>query len=76
MTEQFVRKMEEGVKTFGHPAKRKAAGAVLRLLPISGRKNKVMNLTAMTEEDAVITKHFCDSLSLVKGFLTLRKRFH
>ena len=27
-----------GSKTFGHPAKRKAAGAVLRLLPISGRK--------------------------------------
>ncbi|MDO4488226.1 MAG: 16S rRNA (guanine(527)-N(7))-methyltransferase RsmG [Eubacteriales bacterium] len=28
-------------------------------------KNKVMNLTAITEEDEVITKHFVDSLSLV-----------
>jgi len=29
-------------------------------------KNKVMNLTAITEEDEFITKHFLDSLSLVK----------
>lgn len=29
-------------------------------------KNKVMNLTAITEESEVITKHFTDSLSLVK----------
>ena len=36
-------------------------------------KNKVMNLTAITEEDAVITKHFCDSLSLVKGFSEIEK---
>ncbi len=58
MTEQFARKMEEGVKPLGYPFKRKAAGAVLRLFPVSGGKNKVMNLTAITEEDAVITKHF------------------
>ena len=29
-------------------------------------KNKVMNLTAITEFDEVIKKHFVDSLSLVK----------
>lgn len=29
-------------------------------------KNKVMNLTAITEESEVITKHFVDSLSLIK----------
>ena len=29
-------------------------------------KNKVMNLTAITEEDEVITKHFIDSLSIVR----------
>ena len=27
-------------------------------------KNKVMNLTAITEENEVVTKHFSDSLSL------------
>lgn len=29
-------------------------------------RNKVMNLTAITEEQDVVTKHFTDSLSLVK----------
>ena len=29
-------------------------------------KNKVMNLTAITDFDEVIEKHFIDSLSLVK----------
>ena len=31
-------------------------------------KNKVMNLTAITEFDEVMKKHFVDSLSLVKAF--------
>lgn len=31
-------------------------------------KNKVMNLTAITEYDEVMKKHFIDSLSLVKAF--------
>ena len=30
-------------------------------------KNKVMNLTAITEFDEVLKKHFLDSLSLVKA---------
>lgn len=36
-------------------------------------KNKVMNLTAITEEEEVITKHFVDSLSLVKVLPDLQK---
>lgn len=35
-------------------------------------KNKVMNLTAITEYDEVLKKHFVDSLSLIKAF-DLRK---
>ena len=30
--------------------------------------NKVMNLTAITEEGDVVAKHFCDSLCLVKAY--------
>ena len=30
-------------------------------------KNKVMNLTAITEYEEVIVKHFLDSLSIVKA---------
>lgn len=29
--------------------------------------NKVMNLTAITEQNEVITKHFVDSLALIKS---------
>lgn len=36
-------------------------------------KNKVMNLTAITEYDEVLKKHFVDSLSLIKAF-DVRKR--
>ena len=32
------------------------------------KKNKVMNLTAITDFDEVLKKHFVDSLSLVKAF--------
>lgn len=31
-------------------------------------KNKVMNLTAITDFDEVLKKHFVDSLSLVKAY--------
>ena len=37
-------------------------------------KNKVMNLTAITEMQEVITKHFADSLSLVRAFPDLGKK--
>lgn len=36
-------------------------------------KNKVMNLTAVTEKDEVITKHFLDSLGFAKVYLPKRK---
>lgn len=36
-------------------------------------KNKVMNLTAITEYEEVIRKHFIDSLSLIKIFSTSEK---
>ena len=34
-------------------------------------KNKVMNLTAITEKNEVIDKHFADSLALIKGGVSL-----
>ena len=35
-------------------------------------KNKVMNLTAITEKNEVIDKHFADSLALVKSGVELK----
>lgn len=37
--------------------------------------NKVMNLTAITEMEQVVFKHFIDSLSLVKGLPELKEGF-
>ena len=34
-------------------------------------KNKVMNLTAITEKNEVIDKHFADSLALIKSGVSL-----
>lgn len=38
-------------------------------------KNKVMNLTAITEFDDVLLKHFSDSVSVVMSFPSLREYF-
>ena len=58
MTEQFVRKMEEGVKLLGIQLSEKQLEQFYDYFQFLVEKNKVMNLTAITEEDAVITKHF------------------
>ena len=73
MTEQFARKMEEGVKPLGIRLGEKQLEQFYDYFQFLVEKNKVMNLTAITEEDAVITKHFCDSLCLVKGFSDIEK---
>ena len=73
MTEQFARKMEEGVKTLGLQLSEKQLEQFYDYFQFLVEKNKVMNLTAITEEDAVITKHFCDSLCLVKSFNNIEK---
>ena len=53
MTEQFARKMEEGVKTLGLQLSEKQLEQFYDYFQFLVEKNKVMNLTAITEEDAV-----------------------
>ena len=63
--EQLLR---EGLAVYGLPAD---AAAIEGLEEFSRRlleRNQVMNLTAITEEQDVVTKHFTDSLSLAKVF--------
>ena len=67
MTEQFVRKMEEGVKPLGIQLSEKQLEQFYDYFQFLVEKNKVMNLTAITEEDAVITKHFCVSGTSLKN---------
>jgi 16S rRNA (guanine527-N7)-methyltransferase len=46
----------------------KQCGQLLTFYDCLVEKNKVMNLTAITEFDEVVTKHFLDSAALVKVF--------
>ena len=68
MTEQFARKMEEGVKPLGIRLGEKQLEQFYDYFQFLVEKNKVMNLTAITEFDEVIEKHFLDSLSLIKVY--------
>ncbi len=49
-------------------------GKFFRFYEDLAEKNKVMNLTAITEMDDVITKHFADSLSLVRAVPGLKNQ--
>ena len=66
MTEQFARKMEEGVKTLGLQLSEKQLEQFYDYFQFLVEKNKVMNLTGITEYEEVIQKHFLDSLSLIR----------
>ena len=65
MTERFEQKIRSGFEQLGIPADHDTAEKLFRYYEMLIEKNKVMNLTAITEEDEVITKHIIDSVSLV-----------
>lgn len=66
MEQLFVRKMTEGCKNFGISLSIKQLEQFYQYYELLIDRNKVMNLTAITELEDVIFKHFIDSLSLVK----------
>ena len=59
-------KFEKGLEELGISLSEKQIGQFLTYYEMLVEKNKVMNLTAITEFDDVIEKHFLDSLSLIK----------
>ena len=61
-TEKFAKGLEE----LGISLSEEQIGQFLTYYEMLVEKNKVMNLTAITEFDDVIEKHFLDSLSLIK----------
>lgn len=65
MTDNFKLKLIEGCKKLGLELDELKAEKLYRYYELVVEKNKVMNLTAITEEDEFISKHFVDSLSLV-----------
>ena len=65
MTEQFEQKVKSGAEKLGIHLNRETTAQLYRYYEMLIEKNKVMNLTAITEENEVITKHILDSLSIV-----------
>lgn len=68
MTDTFFNQMTKEAEQLGIILNDNQMEQFYRYFEMLVEKNKVMNLTAITEEADVVTKHFCDSLSLVKAF--------
>lgn len=66
MAEAFYKKFQEELKLLSIDLEKKQLDQFFEYYELLIEWNKVMNLTAITELDEVITKHFVDSLSLIK----------
>lgn len=67
MEQYFVDKMTDGAKSLGITLSEKQLEQFYKYYELLIEWNKVMNLTAITELDEVISKHFIDSLSLIRA---------
>lgn len=68
MRESFVLPMKKELEVLGIILTDQQMDKFFRYYEMLVEKNKVINLTAITEEKEVVTKHFVDSLSLVQIF--------
>lgn len=68
MRDTFWKQMNEELAAFHLQLTEEQLKKFYRYFELLEEKNKVMNLTAITEEREVVTKHFVDSLSLVRVF--------
>ena len=66
--EYQLEKFEHGLNEMGITLSEEQMQQFLTYYEMLVEKNKVMNLTAITEFDEVVEKHFLDSLSLVKVY--------
>ena len=73
MKESFLRQMEQELGQIGIHLEEKQMNQFYQYMEMLVETNKVMNLTAITEEKEIITKHFVDSLSLIKVLTELKE---
>lgn len=66
MEERFRSLMERGLEEFSLGLSDRQLSQFYEYFQLLIQWNKVMNLTAITEMEEVVTKHFVDSLALVK----------
>ncbi len=62
--------LEEGFQSLGIPLSEQKTRAFLRYFELLTEINRVMNLTAITEYDEVVIKHFADSAALFSPLFT------
>ena len=67
MEQRFVDNMKSGAEALGIELTEAQIGQFYKYYELLTEWNKVMNLTAITELDEVVSKHFLDSLALVKA---------
>ena len=67
MEQVFVDKMTEGTRELGISLSEQQMEQFYRYYELLVEWNKVMNLTGITELEEVVSKHFIDSLALVKA---------
>lgn len=67
MTERFEKQLKEETGALGIVLSQQQTEQFYRYYELLVEWNKVMNLTAITDEQDVVTKHFTDSLALVKA---------
>jgi 16S rRNA (guanine527-N7)-methyltransferase len=66
MEKNFCEQLTGKASLLGVQLTKEQAGQLWTYYQMLLEKNKVMNLTAITEEEEVITKHFLDSMSIVR----------
>lgn len=74
MTESFAEKLKAGAGELDIALTQRQLEQFFKYYEMLTETNKVMNLTAITEEGDVVAKHFCDSLCLVKAYPELLEK--
>ncbi|MDO4295078.1 MAG: 16S rRNA (guanine(527)-N(7))-methyltransferase RsmG [bacterium] len=73
MREQFETLLCKQVQSFGIELSKRQVEQFYQYFELLTEWNKVMNLTAITQMEEVVSKHFADSLSLVKLLPQIRE---
>lgn len=74
MNETLCELLDKGCRELGVELSERQMWQFCRYYELLIERNKVMNLTAITELSDVVTKHFVDSLLVVKAMDDIRKR--
>lgn len=72
--DERILKIKNMLSVYGLEPSDETAGKLLLYYEMLVEKNKVMNLTAITDFDDVLLKHFSDSISVISSFPELKTK--